>query len=163
MKFFRGLSGAAVGVVLALSGCAEQARNVPATYIPSLVYRGASCGELHQEQRALYAYVQHVTLAQRHAAQADFAAVFVGTLIVWPALFALPLTVDQQAQLSSARGHYDALVKAMHEQGCTGASATAGQVRSGYGGSYGGAYSGGYGAPMPGADWKRYAGQFPPL
>lgn len=101
-----------------LTACAEQASRVPAAYIPSLVYRGATCGELAQERAVLASHVEQVARAQRSAAGWDTAGVIVGTVIFWPALFALPLTVDQQAQLSSARGHYDALVKAMAEQGC---------------------------------------------
>ncbi|MBN9890048.1 hypothetical protein [Salipiger abyssi] len=72
-------------------------------------------------------------------------------------LATLPLTEDQSAQLSSARGHYDALVRAQAEQGCGGAA--------GYGD--GGASSAAVG------NWKRYApansgwkhnpGDFPPM
>ncbi|WP_439522551.1 hypothetical protein [Marivita sp.] len=158
MKFYNKLTGLLLAAGLGLSACAEQAQRVPASYIPSLVFRGASCAELNEEQRVLAMHVRHVADLQRNSAQWDTAAVFFySTFIFFPAILALPLTVDQQAQLASARGFYDAIVKARIEQGCiTGHPSAPGQVRS-----YGQSPSYGHTVTVP--NWKRYPGQFPPM
>lgn len=157
MKFKGFLTAALLAATTAISGCAEQARRVPATYIPSLIYRGATCQELTHERQVLAGYVMNVTAEQRNSAQWDTALVTTSLIIFWPAIFALPLTVDQSAQLASARGHYDALVKAQAEQGCNGTYRAA----SGYGGVQPVQY--GYGVPVTVNNWKRYPGQFPPM
>ena len=162
MKFNSSLIGLFLGASVLLSGCAEQAQRVPASYIPSIIYRGASCHELYQERVKLAGYVKHITAEQRNAAQSDTVFVTASALIFWPAIFALPISVDQSAQLATARGHYDALSKAMVEQGC---------VR-GAGPAYAPAASPkGYVTPAPTysatdpilPNWKLYPGQFPPL
>ena len=162
MKFNKSLLGLLMGAGLVLSACAEQAQRVPASYIPSIIYRGASCHELYQERVKLAGYVRHITAEQRKAAQSDTVFVTASALIFWPAIFALPISVDQSAQLATARGHYDALSKAMIEQGCVqGAGPTyrAAPAPKSY------AYPAPtYSAPQPiMPNWKRYPGQFPPL
>ncbi|MCK0151454.1 hypothetical protein MWU54_15535 [Marivita sp. S6314] len=136
---------------------------MPATYIPSIVYRGASCQELYNERVTLAGYVRHVTAEQRKAAQSDTVFITTSALIFWPAIFALPISVDQSAQLASARGHYDAISKAMIEQGCViGAgparhapAATAKMAPS---------HVQHYPSAQPILpNWKRYPGQFPPM
>ncbi|MBI1417843.1 MAG: hypothetical protein GC146_11520 [Limimaricola sp.] len=154
MQFNRFLHAAALIGATAISGCAEQASNVPATYIPSIIYRGATCQELAQERQNLAHYVVYVTAQQRNSAQWDTALVTTSLVIFWPAVFALPLTVDQSAQLASARGHYDALVKAQAEQGCGGAAPSTYSMQQTpyYAGTVGGT-----------GNWRRYPGQFPPM
>ena len=140
-----------------LSGCAEQARRVPATYIPSIIYRGATCEELAHERQVLAGYVMNVTSGQRNAAQWDTALVTTSLIIFWPAIFALPLTVDQSSQLATARGHYDALMKAQVEQNCRGSAMTA----AGSGNLQSTQYQ--RVTPMAVNNWKRDPGQFPPM
>jgi hypothetical protein len=134
---------------MALAGCVEQPQRVSAVYIPSLVFKGASCQELLGERARLAGYVAHVTAAQRRAADNDAALVIVGAVVFWPALLALPLTVDQSAQLAVARGHYDALNEAIRKQGCQGASHASAPRHPEFEYSVG--------------TWKRYRGDFPPL
>jgi hypothetical protein len=162
MKLNKSLLGLFLGAGVFLSACAEQAQRVPASYIPSIIYRGASCHELYQERVKLAGYVRHITAEQRKAAQSDTVFVTASALILWPAILALPISVDQSAQLATARGHYDALSKAMIEQGCVqgagpayrAAPAPKSHVRP----------SPAYSAPQPILpNWKRYPGQFPPL
>jgi hypothetical protein len=155
MNFFRKLAVVALGGASVISGCAEQAQNVTATYIPSIIYRGATCQELAHERRVLADYVMNVTSAQRNSAQSDTALVTASLFIFWPAIFALPLTVDQSAQLATARGHYDALMKAQVEQGCVASSTAVAGSRY--------VQSAQHGFTVPTPDWKRRPGQFPPL
>ncbi|MFP7672198.1 hypothetical protein ACG74X_02450 [Marivita sp. S0852] len=146
---------------LFLTACAEQAQRVPASYIPSIVYRGASCHELYRERVKLAGYVKHITAEQRSAAQSD-TVFFTASLIFWPAIFALPVSVDQSAQLSVARGHYDALSTAMVEQGCVTGAGPRVHVKKPKVQHHAPVRT--YHAPqvvLP--NWKRYPGQFPPL
>lgn len=155
MSFNRILTAVALVGASVLTGCAEQAQRIPATYIPSIIYRGATCQELAHERQVLAGYVMNVTSAQRTAAQWDTALVTTSLVIFWPAIFALPLTVDQSAQLATARGHYDALIKAQVEQNC-------GATHRGMPG-IGRAQPVQYGYAVPVNNWKRYPGQFPPM
>ncbi|MFP7569572.1 hypothetical protein [Marivita sp. S2033] len=159
------LSGLMLGAALFLTACAEQAHRVPAAYIPSIIYRGATCQELYQERVKLAGYVRHITAEQRNAAQGDVVFFTAGALIFWPALLALPISVDQSAQLSVARGHYDSLSKAMVEQGCIvgagGHRAAPQVVRVPSSKVSVGTYQQHPDAMLP--NWKRYPGQFPPM
>lgn len=157
MKFCSVLTvGVFIGASV-LSGCVEQARRVPATYIPSIIYRGASCQELAHERQVLAGYVMNVTSEQRNSAQWDTALVTTSLLIFWPAIFALPLTVDQSAQLATARGHYDALMKAQAEQNCGVTYQTVPSTGRARPAQYQNA------VPVTISNWKRYPGQFPPI
>ncbi|WP_299787315.1 hypothetical protein [uncultured Marivita sp.] len=165
MNINKTFTGLLLGAGLFLSACAEQAQRVPATYIPSIVYRGANCQELYNERVTLAGYVRHVTAEQRKAAQSDTVFFTTSALIFWPAIFALPISVDQSAQLASARGHYDAISKAMVEQGCV---VGAGPARHAPAVTPKSApapvHVQRYPSPQPiWPDWKRYPGQFPPM
>lgn len=116
------IKNAAAGIVLSLStfisACAEYPDRIKPVYIPSIIYKGATCSEINQERGRLAAYVQNVASSQRRAASNDTGAVVIGLVVFWPALAVLPFTVDQSAQLAVARGHYDALVLAGRKYGC---------------------------------------------
>lgn len=173
MTFRTAITGALLGAGVLLGGCAEQAQRVPASYIPSIVYRGASCQELYNERVKLANHVRYVTREQRSAATTDTVFFTTSMLIFWPAIFALPLTVDQSAQLASARGHYDALSQAMIEQGCVagarhvpaGATAAAGKYSASVVAAPVGAVNPDHLLP----NWPRYPGvgrgpgDFPPM
>lgn len=108
-----------VGSTVMLGACAEDPKRISPVYIPSIAYKGASCAEIARERGRLASYVDRLTAAQQNAANIDTGAVTLGLIIFWPAIAALPFTVDQTAQLAVARGHYDALVAASYEQGCS--------------------------------------------
>jgi hypothetical protein len=108
----------AFAAIATLSACAEYPDRVDAAYIPSIVYKGASCHELARERGKLAEHVNTLVAKQRNAAYWDTAMVATGTFISWPALAGLPFTKDQHAQLSVAKGHYDALMEAGRGQGC---------------------------------------------
>ncbi|MCF6317616.1 MAG: hypothetical protein L3J30_15385 [Marinosulfonomonas sp.] len=141
-----GLQVALLGAALVVSGCAEYPKRINAAYIPSIVYSGASCTEILRERGKMVKYVRSIAEQQKRAANADSAGMtvaFVTPLVIaWSGLLTLPFTKDQSAQLAVARGHYNALVQASQDQGCT----TATGAQSSYS-----------------TNWKRYPGDFPPL
>lgn len=109
---------AAIVSSLALVGaCAEYPSRIAPVYIPSIIYNGASCGEITQERERLAGYIRDLAVSQGHAADSDTAAVML-SLVFSPTLLALPMTVDQSAHLAVARGHYDALVAAGRARHC---------------------------------------------
>lgn len=108
----------ALAAAATLAGCADYPDNIEAAYIPSIVYKGATCYELTQERKRLADYVNQTAYNQRRSANWDTALVSTSAFIFWPALAGLPLTRDQTAQLAVARGHYDALIKAGRNQNC---------------------------------------------
>ena len=111
---------ATFGSCLVLGACAEYPDRIAPVYIPSIVYKGASCSEINEERGRLAGYVENLAVTQGRVAENDTGAVIVGFVVFWPALAALPFTVDQSAQLAVARGHYNALIEAGRKQGCSG-------------------------------------------
>jgi len=108
----------AAAVSTTLSACAEYPTQIDAAYIPSIIYKGASCSELTTERTRLASHVEEVTRQQSNTASWDTSLVITGTFIAWPALLGLPFTRDQHARLAVAKGHYDAIMKAGRRQGC---------------------------------------------
>ena len=140
------LQTALFAAVIGLSGCAEYPDRIKAAYIPSIIYNGASCDEISRERGKLVTYVRSIATQQKRAANRDTAGVTVffttPLYIAWAGLVALPFSVDQSAQLSVARGHYNALVQAGQDAGCW----TTNAPQSSYNNN-----------------WKRHSGDFPPL
>ncbi|MGB0960905.1 MAG: hypothetical protein ACPGVK_11700 [Halocynthiibacter sp.] len=139
-KFF---VGALAPFAFLLNACAEYPVNIDAAYIPSLVYKGASCQELGAEQVRLQRYVQRTVNEQQRSSRNDTAAVTVSLFIFWPAIGAMAFSRDKAAHLAVARGHYNALAEASTRAHCPNAA--------------GFANAGGYGY------WKTSGGGFPPL
>lgn len=127
---------------LNLIACAEYPGNISAAYIPSIIYKGATCYELNQERVKLTNHVVAVAKQQRKTANIDTALVGSSLFIAGGALAGLPFTRDQHAQLSVAKGHYDALMAAGRNQNC---------------GPEFNAHS------SDSLDWKTAPGEFPPL
>ncbi|MEE2946193.1 MAG: hypothetical protein VX444_13535 [Pseudomonadota bacterium] len=109
---------AVLAAISALSACAEYPKNITAAYIPSIVYKGASCYELNTERVRLEKHVLAIADQQKRTANLDTALVTSGTLLLPAAYLGLPFTRDQEAQLAVARGHYLALIEAGRNQGC---------------------------------------------
>ncbi|WP_166418621.1 hypothetical protein [Cochlodiniinecator piscidefendens] len=101
-----------------VSACAEYPQRISETYIPSIIYNGATCEQLRFEQTQLANYVTEVTSRQSRRANLDATYVTAGLLVTGIAFAGLPFTRDEAAQLSVARGHYTALTRSAAMQGC---------------------------------------------
>ena len=104
----------AVGILaaLSLSGCAPQPDQVVGTYVSPATYAGYSCKQLITERNAVVAKVNELTGAQKTKADNDGAAMAVGLVLFWPALFFLGNRNDMSPQLATMKGNYDAMTAA---------------------------------------------------
>ena len=107
----------ALGVALTLSACATHPNNISASYVSPMNYANYTCPQLGEENRRVAAKVDELTANQRTRANNDTAAMTVGLLIFWPALFLLA-NGDQKEELSRLKGEYDAIQQAGIQKEC---------------------------------------------
>ena len=101
-----------------LSGCAPSADKVQPTYVSPLQYQGYSCNQIRQEMMIVARHVSEVSGTQDHDANNDTAAMGVGLVLFWPALFFLA-NKDQRAELGRLKGEYEALEEAAVRKNCS--------------------------------------------
>ena len=103
-----------VGMLAAfsLAACAPQPDKVMGTYVSPATYSGYSCKQLITERNAVVAKVNELNGAQKTKANNDGAAMAVGLVLFWPALFFLGNRNDMSPQLATMKGTYDAMTAA---------------------------------------------------
>ena len=111
MKYTQ-LMVATLAAVLFLSSCATRPDNIQGTYVSPNTYKNYNCREISDERNRISEQVNALTDKQRGKATGDAVAVGVGAVIFWPALFMLAAGSDNETQLASYKGHYDALTQA---------------------------------------------------
>ena len=104
--------------LIALTACAEQAKNVEAQYVSPNVYQGRNCGQLLSERNEIVRKVNELARKQDQAATNDAVATGVALLVFWPAAIALAATNDRSEALSAAKGNFDAITQRMKQQRC---------------------------------------------
>jgi hypothetical protein len=102
-----------------ISGCATSARNVPASYVPSLSYQNSDCSQLNAEAARIQAKLLETGGQLDKAADNDVIIAGVALLVFWPAVFFLG-NKTQEAAYGRLKGDYDAINKAAIEKKCTG-------------------------------------------
>lgn len=102
---------------LVLSGCAQSSDKIQASYVSPLQYQSFSCRQLSGEMARVSRKVSEVSGVQDKQASNDSAAMGVGLIIFWPALFFL-IGEDQKAELSRLKGEYDALEQTAIQKDC---------------------------------------------
>ena len=104
--------------IVAFTGCAKQPDAIQAAYVSPAIYSSRSCAAIVEERNRVVQQVNTVSAAQKKKASNDAVATGVGLVLFWPALFALNAGADNEAQLASLKGNYDALTAAGVEKGC---------------------------------------------
>ena len=100
-----------LALALSLVGCASAPDKVSASYVSPIMYRGLECDQLQTELMRVSTKVSQVSSSQEKNAQRDAAAVAVGLVLFWPALFFLA-GEDQAQELANLKGQYEALEQA---------------------------------------------------
>lgn len=118
MPVTRFLATCLIGSTTLLSACAEQPDKVTQAYVSPMTYQHLTCRELNAERTRLVTQVNTLTGAQKKKADNDAAMMAVGMVLFWPALFGLAAGSDHAAELSVAKGQYDAIVAAGTAKGC---------------------------------------------
>lgn len=114
------------GVTLAafVSACATAPSNVSAQYVSPLQYQGYSCEQLAVESQRLGGRVAEVTGQQQAKANSDTAAMAVGMVLFWPALFFMANGSDKSQELGRLKGESDAIHQAAIQKNCMSQQAT---------------------------------------
>ena len=100
-----------------LSGCADHADDVKASFVTPIQYENYSCKQIRREMIRVSQKVSEVSGVQDKHASNDAVATGVGVVIFWPALFFLA-SKDDHTELASLKGQYDALQQAAIEKDC---------------------------------------------
>lgn len=112
------VSSPLLAATLALSGCAQSAKQIEASYVSPNVYSGRTCNQLMAERNDIATKVNGLIASQDQAATNDAVLTGVALLVFWPAAIGLAATKDNATALSSAKGNYDAITEQMKNQGC---------------------------------------------
>ncbi|MCK0167912.1 hypothetical protein MWU52_10160 [Jannaschia sp. S6380] len=107
-----------VFVAAIVSGCAKQPEAIQASYVSPTVFADRNCASIVTERNRVVQEVNTVSAAQKKKANSDAVATGVGTILFWPALFMLATGGDNEAQLATLKGNYDALTEAGTAKGC---------------------------------------------
>lgn len=109
---------ASVCLVLLFSiGCATRPEKIKASYVSPLQYQGYSCEQISQELLRVNARIIEVTGQQDKEADKDAAAVGVGMLCFWPALF-FTIGTDKEDELSRLMGEDEAIQNMAAQKNC---------------------------------------------
>ncbi len=107
------------GLVLSvgLIGCAPSAKNIQASYVSPLQYEDYSCRQIRAELARVTRKVHEVSGVQDDHASKDSAALGVGLVLFWPALFFMP-GEDRAEELSRLKGEYEAIEQVAIKKDC---------------------------------------------
>lgn len=106
----------ALAGVMFVGACAQTADSVAPSYVSRNAYTDLTCKQLTAERNAVVRNVTQLSEKQNSAAANDKAAVAVGIILFWPALFYLAAD-DSSEQLGLAKGQYDAITDRMVDKG----------------------------------------------
>jgi len=104
-------------VAALLSACADHADKIQGTYVSPVQYQDYSCKQIRQEMMRVSRKVNQVSGVQDNQASNDSAAMGVGLVLFWPALFFLA-GHDQHGELAELKGQYDALEEEAIQKNC---------------------------------------------
>lgn len=106
-----------VSIVGFLSACAPHADKIQPAYVSPLQYSNYSCKQIRMEMSRISRRVNEVAGIQDKQASKDSAALGVGLVIIWPALFFM-IGSDQKEELARLKGEYEAIEQAAIQKEC---------------------------------------------
>lgn len=107
-------------ITMSQYGCSTSSKNISASYISPLQYQSYDCDQLSSESLRIQARVSELTGRLDKAASNDKWIMAAGVLLVWPALFALGGTKEQEAEYARLKGEYDAIHQSALLRKCPG-------------------------------------------
>jgi hypothetical protein len=109
-------------LALALAGCATPSKDISPTSVSPMQYSNYDCDQIAAEQRRIYGRVGELGGRLDQAASNDNTLAW-SALLLWPTLFWLGGTKQQEAEYARLRGEYDALHQAAIMKKCAAAMA----------------------------------------
>ena len=108
----------AISTALSATGCATSSANIAASYTTPIQYQGYDCAQLTAEAQRIHGRVNQLAGRLDEAANNDIVIMGGGRVLVWPALFALGGTKQQEADYARLKGEYEAIGQAMIAKKC---------------------------------------------
>lgn len=102
---------------LLLGACAPQSSKIQPSYVSPLQYQDYSCKQIRAEIGRVGRRMSEVNGAQDKTASDDSAAMAVGMILFWPALFFIDSS-DQRVEVARMKGEFDALEQAAIQKNC---------------------------------------------
>lgn len=112
---------------IALAGCSTTSKDIVPENVSPMMYSSFDCDQIAAEQRRIYQKTGEVGGKLDQAASNDKALAW-SSLLLWPTLFWLGGTKEQESQYAHLKGQYDALEQAAIQKKCAGAMAPAQQA-----------------------------------
>ncbi len=109
-------------LALALAGCATASKDISPASVSPMQYSNYDCDQIAAEQRRIYTRVGELGGRLDQAASNDNALAW-SAILLWPTLFWLGGTKQQEAEYARLRGEYDALHQAAIMKKCAAAMA----------------------------------------
>ena len=113
---------AVAAIATILAGCASRAENISAAYVSPVLYENLSCQQLARDAPKLAATkefrAQTAAGMQNKKAGQDAAAMTVGLVLFWPALFFTQGDGAQAAEVARLKGEMQAIEDASTRKGC---------------------------------------------
>lgn len=104
--------------VLLLGACANHTHEIPAAYVSPLQYQDYSCKQLGMEMQRVSSRAEQVAYEVNKNADGDSAAMGVGLILFWPALFFIDGDSPQAQEYARLKGEYDAVEQAAIQKEC---------------------------------------------
>ena len=105
-------------IIVTFTGCSKRSSNITGTYVSPLQYQHYTCAQVGQEIGRVNRKVQEVAGIQDRTAGKDAAAMTVGLVLFWPALFFL-IGGDKKGELAGLKGEFSALESIAIEKNCS--------------------------------------------
>lgn len=99
------------------AGCAPASKNISPEYVSPMAYQGYTCNQVREEMQRVTRRVHEVAGVQDSHAQKDAAALGVGLILFWPALFFM-IGQDKKEELARLKGEYEALEQTAIKKNC---------------------------------------------
>lgn len=103
---------------LLVSACAQKSEKIQASYVSPLQYQDFDCQQIRGEISRVGRKMSEVAGVQDKTASNDAAAMGIGMVLFWPALFFIDNT-DQRVELGRLKGEFDALEQAAIQKNCS--------------------------------------------
>ena len=103
---------------LSLSGCANDPKNISASYVSPIQYEGYTCPQIREEAARLSSKAAEITGVQQSKANGDAVAMGVGLVLFWPSLFFIKGDGSTATEVAHLKGQMDALEQASIKRKC---------------------------------------------
>ena len=107
-------------IPLAISGCAKKAKDIKPTYhsMETIEYADKSCKQLKNEILSINKELRVIGGVQDDTASKDAAAMTVGLVVFWPALFFLASGDDNENKIGELKGKYNSIKLVSQRKKC---------------------------------------------